>query len=170
MTVSINVNTNDIVTPDICDSYPDVAVIEPLFANFGGLDAFGGPVRTIKCFEDNSMVKQAVAEPGAGAVLVVDAGGSYRCAMLGDMLAEQAVENGWAGVVMYGCVRDVDILATLSLGVQALGSHPRKSEKRGEGQRDIAVTFAGVTIEPEQWLYADNNGIVIAKERLTLPA
>jgi len=88
--------------------------------------------------------------------------------MLGDMLAEQAVENGWAGVVMYGCVRDVDILATLALGIQALGSHPRKSEKRGEGQRDVAVTFAGVTITPSDWLYADNNGILIADHALAL--
>ena len=145
----------DIVTPDLCDAHPEVAVLDPLFANFGGLEAFYGPIRTIKCFEDNSMVKQAVAEPGNGAVLVVDAGGSHRCAMLGDMLAEQAVANGWAGIVMYGCVRDVD-------------SHPRKSEKRGEGQRDIDVTFAGVTLQPGQWLYADNNGIIVAEQELPL--
>ncbi|QNI03163.1 ribonuclease E activity regulator RraA [Halomonas sp. SH5A2] len=157
-----------IITPDICDAYPDVQVLEPIFASFGGVDAFHGPVRTIKCFEDNSLVKQAVAEPGDGAVLVVDAGGSPRCAMLGDMLAEQAVENGWAGVVMYGCVRDVDILATLPLGVQALGSHPRKSEKHGEGQRDVAVSFASVTITSGSWLYADNNGILIADRELPL--
>lgn len=157
-----------IVTPDICDDSPDVQVLDPLFSNFGGLDAFHGPVRTVKCFEDNSMVKQAVAEPGEGAVLVVDAGGSMRCAMLGDMLADQAASNGWAGVVMYGCVRDVDILVSLELGIQALASHPRKSEKRGEGQRDIDVTFAGVTIRSGQWLYADNNGILIAEKRLPL--
>lgn len=157
-----------IITPDICDAHPEVAVVDPIFANFGGRDAFAGPVRTVKCFEDNSMVKQAVAEPGEGAVLVVDAGGSYRCAMLGDMLAEQAAANGWAGIVMYGCVRDVDILATLDLGVQALGSHPRKSEKRGEGQRDIPVEIGGVGITPGQWLYADNNGILIAEQRLPL--
>ncbi|KPQ22048.1 MULTISPECIES: ribonuclease E activity regulator RraA [unclassified Halomonas] len=157
-----------IITPDICDAFPSVQVLEPIFANYGGVDAFHGPVRTVKCFEDNSLVKQAVAEPGDGAILVVDAGGSPRCAMLGDMLAEQAVENGWAGVVMYGCVRDVDILATLALGIQALGSHPRKSEKRGEGQRDVAVTFAGVTITPSDWLYADNNGILIADHALAL--
>ncbi|MGM0825883.1 MAG: ribonuclease E activity regulator RraA [Pseudomonadota bacterium] len=157
-----------IITPDICDAFPGVQVVEPLFANFGGVDAFHGAVRTIKCFEDNSLVKQAVAEPGNGAVLVVDAGGSARCAMLGDMLAEQAVENGWAGIVIYGCVRDVDILATLPLGVQALGSHPRKSEKRGEGQRDITLGFAGVTISPNDWLYADNNGILIADHELAL--
>lgn len=155
-----------IITPDICDAHPEVAVVDPIFANFGGLDAFFGPMRTIKCFEDNSLVKQAVAEQGDGAVLVVDAGGSSRCAMLGDMLAEQAVANGWAGVVMYGCVRDVDILANLDLGIQALGSHPRRSEKHGEGQRDIPVTFAGVTFNPGQWLYADNNGIVLADREL----
>jgi regulator of ribonuclease activity A len=157
-----------IITPDICDAFPDVQVLEPTFANFGGVDAFYGPVRTIKCFEDNSLVKQAVAEPGDGAILVVDAGGSPRCAMLGDLLAEQAVENGWAGVVMYGCVRDVDILATLPLGVQALGCHPRKSEKRGEGQRDVTISFASATITSGNWLYADNNGILIADRELPL--
>lgn len=157
-----------IVTPDICDAYPDVEVLEPIFINFGSIEAFCGQVRTVKCFEDNSLVKQAVAEPGDGAVLVVDAGGSTRCAMLGDMLAEQAATNGWAGVVMYGCVRDVDVLAQTALGIQALGAHPRRSEKRGEGTRDIPVTFAGVTISPGQWMYADNNGILVAQERLSL--
>ncbi|MCH4563598.1 ribonuclease E activity regulator RraA [Halomonas sp. EGI 63088] len=157
-----------IITPDICDAHPEVRVLDPIFINFGGLEAFCGPIRTVKCFEDNSLVKQAVGEAGEGAVLVVDAGGSQRCAMLGDMLAEQALENGWAGVVMYGCVRDVDVLAETGLGVQALGAHPRKSEKRGEGQRDIPVTFAGVTLTPGQWLYADNNGILVAEARLPL--
>jgi len=157
-----------IITPDICDAYPDVEILDPIFVNFGGLEAFCGPIRTVKCFEDNSLVKQAVNEPGEGAVLVVDAGGSQRCAMLGDMLAEMALDNGWAGVVMYGCVRDVDVLAEIELGIQALGAHPRRSEKRGEGVRDIPVTFAGVTLRPGQWLYADNNGIVIANERLSL--
>lgn len=159
---------NTIITPDICDAHPEVSVLDPIFVNFGGREAFCGPIRTVKCFEDNTMVKQAVAEAGDGAVLVVDAGGSQRCAMLGDMLAEQAADNGWAGVVMYGCVRDVDVLAETDLGVQALGSHPRKSEKRGEGQRDIPVAFAGVTLTPGQWLYADNNGIVVAEARLPL--
>lgn len=155
-----------IVTPDICDAHPEVRVLDPLFVNFGAIEAFCGPVRTVKCFEDNSLVKEAVSEPGAGAVLVVDAGGSQRCALLGDMLAETAADNGWAGVVMYGCVRDVDALVEIELGVQALGAHPRRSEKHGAGQRDISVTFAGVTIEPGQWLYADNNGILIADQRL----
>ena len=159
---------NHIITPDICDAHHEVRVLDPLFVNFGGRDAFCGPIRTVKCFEDNSLVKEAVAEPGEGAVLVVDAGGSTRCAMLGDMLAEQAADNGWSGVIMYGCVRDVDVLAETELGVQALGAHPRKSEKRGEGQRDIPVTFAGVTLSPGEWLYADNNGILVASERLPL--
>jgi len=157
-----------IVTPDICDAYPEVAVCDPIFANVGGIEAFCGPIRTVKCFEDNSLVKQAVNEPCDGAILVVDAGGSMRCAMLGDMLAEQAAGNGWAGVILYGCVRDVDILAETELGIQAIGAHPRKSEKRGEGSRDISVTFAGVTFSPGQWLYADNNGILVADEKLAL--
>ncbi|NWO56814.1 ribonuclease E activity regulator RraA [Chromohalobacter israelensis] len=157
-----------IVTPDICDAYPDVKVLEPLFLNLGGPDAFYGPVRTVKCFEDNSRVKEAVGEPGDGAVLVVDGGGSLRCALLGDMLAAKAADNGWAGIVVYGCVRDVDVLNDTALGVQAIGTHPRRSEKRGEGQRYVTVTFAGVTIAPGQWLYADNNGIVVASEELTL--
>lgn len=157
---------NPIVTPDICDAHPEVRVLDPLFVNFGAIEAFCGPVRTVKCFEDNSLVKEAVSEPGAGAVLVVDAGGSQRCALLGDMLAEKAADNGWAGVIMYGCVRDVDALVEIELGIQALGAHPRRSEKHGAGQRDISVTFAGVTIEPDQWLYADNNGILIADQRL----
>ncbi|MCW4151754.1 ribonuclease E activity regulator RraA [Halomonas sp. 18H] len=157
-----------IITPDICDEYPEVAVLDPMLLNVGGIEAFGGPVRTVKCFEDNSLVKQAIDEPGEGAILVVDAGGSTRCAMLGDMLAEKAAGNGWAGVIMYGCVRDVDELAETELGIQALAAHPRKSEKRGEGQRDIPVTFGGVTISPGQWLYADNNGVVISERQLPL--
>jgi regulator of ribonuclease activity A len=157
-----------IVTPDICDAHPEVRVLDPIFANLGGIEAFAGPIRTVKCFEDNSMVKQAVSEPVEGAVLVVDGGGSTRCALLGDMLAEQAVGNGWAGVVLFGCVRDVDVLAETELGIQALGIHPRRSEKQGEGRRDLPVSFAGVTLFPGEWLYADNNGILVAETRLSL--
>lgn len=157
-----------IVTPDICDAHPEVRVLDALLVNVGGTESFCGPVRTVKCFEDNSRVKEALAEPGEGAVLVVDGGGSLRCALLGDQLAEMAIDNGWNGVIVHGCVRDIDALATMELGVQALAAYPRRSEKRGEGQRDIAVTFAGVTIAPGQWLYADNNGIVVAERRLSL--
>ncbi|WP_311945672.1 ribonuclease E activity regulator RraA [Halomonas piscis] len=157
-----------IVTPDICDAYPDVQVIQASFSSFGDVTAFAGPVRTVICFEDNSRVREAVSEPGNGAVLVVDGGGSHRCAMLGDMLAEKAVANGWAGIVMYGCVRDVDVLATLPIGIQALGRHPRKSHKRGEGTRDVTVDIAGTRVAPGQWLYADSNGILVAERELSL--
>ncbi|MEQ4313654.1 ribonuclease E activity regulator RraA [Pseudomonas syringae] len=158
------------ITPDLCDAYPEqVQVVEPMFSNFGGLDSFGGQIVTLKCFEDNSFVKQQVELDGKGKVLVVDGGGSLRCALLGDMLAEKAAKNGWEGVVIYGCVRDVDMLAQTDLGVQALASYPKRSEKRGEGQLDLPVTFGGVTFHPGEYLYADNNGIIISSSPLTMP-
>ncbi|WP_416885327.1 ribonuclease E activity regulator RraA [Marinospirillum sp.] len=158
------------VTPDLCDAYPDlVEVVEPLFSNLGGRGSFGGEIVTIKCFEDNSLVKEEVEKPGEGKVMVVDAGGSFRCAMLGDMLAEKAVQNGWEGVIMYGCIRDVDVIADLDLGVQALGTHPKKSEKKGVGEYQIAVSFGGVTFVPGDYLYADNNGIIVSPEPLAMP-
>lgn len=155
-----------IVTPDICDDHPEVQVVDPGFRNFGGVEAFGGPIVTVKCFEDNSVVKELVAKPGKGRVMVVDGGGSNRCALLGDMLAEKAADNGWAGLIIYGCVRDVDVVGKTSLGVQALGSHPRKSNKRGVGELDIPVTFCGVTFQPGHYVYADNNGIVVSEKPL----
>lgn len=158
------------VTPDLCDAYPDlIDVVEPMFANFGGRDSFGGEMVTIKCFEDNSLVKAEVEKPGEGKVMVVDAGGSMRCAMLGDMLAEKAVQNGWEGIIMYGCIRDVDVIGTLDLGVQALGTHPKKSEKKGVGEYQVAVTFGGVTFVPGDYVYADNNGIIVSPEPLRMP-
>ncbi|MCQ3830349.1 ribonuclease E activity regulator RraA [Microbulbifer elongatus] len=154
-------------TPDLCDAHPElVQVVEPMFINYGGREAFGGAIATIKCFEDNSLVRERVAEEGAGRVLVVDAGGSMRRACLGDMLAEKAAENGWAGILMYGCIRDVDVISGLELGVQALGSHPMKTEKKGIGERDIAVTFGGVTFKPGEYLYADNNGVIVSPQPL----
>jgi regulator of ribonuclease activity A len=155
-----------IVTPDLCDQYPEVLVVEPGFRNFGGVEAFGGEIVTIKCFEDNSVVKEQVNLPGEGRVMVVDGGGSRRAALLGDMLAESAADNGWAGLVIYGCVRDVDVIAKTALGVQALAAHPRKTEKRGVGDFNIPVTFAGVTFNPGHYLYADNNGIIVSEKPL----
>ncbi|CAM3530279.1 ribonuclease E activity regulator RraA [Parendozoicomonas haliclonae] len=158
------------VTPDLCDAYPElVQALDPGFRNYGGLSSFGGEVITVKCFEDNSRVKELVDEAGLGRVMVVDAGGSMRRACLGDMLAEKAVKNGWAGIIMYGCVRDVDVLAELPLGVQALGSHPMKTDKKGIGEVNIPVTFHGVTIRPGDYIYADNNGIIVSKEPLSMP-
>ncbi len=151
------------VVPDLCDAHPDlVRVVEPIFTGFGGVAAFGGPIRTIKCFEDNSVVAERVREPGEGAVLVVDGGGSLRCALVGDNLARAAMDNGWAGLLVFGCVRDVDELAATEVGIQALASHPLRSIKRDQGLRDVAVDFAGLRFVPDQYLYADNNGIIIA--------
>ncbi|WP_295456160.1 ribonuclease E activity regulator RraA [uncultured Thiodictyon sp.] len=143
-----------------------VRVCDPLFRDFGGRRAFFGEVVTVKCFEDNSQIKSALAQPGAGRVLVADAGGSLRCAMLGDLIAASAVSQGWAGVVLYGCVRDTDELAGMDLGVKALAANPRKSQRRGEGQRDLPVTFAGVRFAPGDWVYADGDGILVADTRL----
>lgn len=155
------------VTCDLCDENPDdVRVCEPMFSQFGGRECFGGEIVTAKCFEDNSRVKETLGMPGHGKVLVVDGGGSLRCALLGDMIGEDAVKNGWEGVIVYGCVRDVDALGTLDLGVQALACIPLKSNRRGEGQKDIPVMFGGVTFVPGQYVYADNNGVIVSAKKL----
>ncbi|MGH1371547.1 MAG: ribonuclease E activity regulator RraA [Cellvibrionaceae bacterium] len=159
------------LTPDLCDEYPElVRVLEPMMKNYGGRQSFGGEIVTIKCFEDNSLVREQVAQPGKGKVLVVDAGGSKRRACLGDMLAEKAVANGWEGILMYGCIRDVDAIAGLDLGVQALGSHPMKTEKKGIGELNVEVTFGGVTFVPGEFAYADNNGVIASVSALAMPA
>ena len=155
-----------IVTPDLCDDYPEVQVVEPGFRNYGGISAFGGEIVTVKCFEDNSVVKAQVALPGEGRVMVVDGAASKKVALLGDMLAEKAAENGWAGLIINGCIRDVDIVSTTALGIQALGTHPRKSEKRDLGDLNVPVAFGGVTFHPGHYVYADNNGIVVSEQPL----
>jgi len=155
--------------PDICDQFIDeISVLEPLFTDFGGKSKFCGEIVTIKCFEDNSLVRDAVKSPGHDKVLVVDGGGSLRHALLGDLLAAAAAENGWQGLLINGCVRDVEILETIDLGVKALNSHPVKTVKRGEGQLDVNVTFAGATIRPAGYLYADRNGVVVASRNLDI--
>jgi len=156
----------DIITPDLCDEFPEVLVAEPGFNNYGGNKAFGGEIVTVKCFEDNSVVKEQVGLPGHGRVMVVDGGASKRHALLGDMLAEKAASNGWAGLIIYGCIRDVDEIGNTPLGVQALGTFPRKSEKRGLGDLNVPVTFHGVTFHPGQYVYADNNGIIVSEKPL----
>lgn len=156
-------------TPDLCDEYSQhLQVLEPVFTEFGGTNKFSGEIVTIKCFEDNSLVKNTLATAGDGKVLVVDGGGSLRCALLGDLLGAMAVKNGWQGVLINGCVRDVEILKSMGLGVRALKSHPIRSEKRNEGQLNPTVKFAGVSFKPGQYLYADENGIIIAREKLNL--
>ncbi len=149
-------------TPDLCDLHPDVLVAEPLFRHYGGQTRFQGAIVTVRCFEDNSRVRELAATPGAGRVLVVDGQGSLRHALLGDQIAAAAARNGWAGVLIHGCVRDVDMLATLPLGVLALAACPRKTDKRGLGEVDVPVNFAGVAFVPGHWLYADDNGVLVA--------
>lgn len=155
------------VLPDLCDEFPDlVRVVAPMFRSFGGRSSFGGQIVTVKCHEDNSLVAKQVEEPGSGRVLVVDGGGSMRCGLLGDNLAERAVGSGWEGVIVYGCVRDVDAMAGLDLGVQALAAHPMRSVKRDVGLLNEVVGFGGVEFVPGEFVYADNNGIAVASRAL----
>ena len=155
-------------TPDLCDAFAEhVRVVIGLnWQSYGARKAFGGPVVTIKCFEDNSRLKELVGQPGDGRVLVVDGGGSLRHALIGDLLAAKARDNGWAGVVIYGACRDVEVLADIEVGVLALGSVPIKSVRRGEGQIDVELSFGGVTIQPGDYLYADANGVIVSDRML----
>lgn len=154
---------------DLSDSFGEaLRYPAPIFADFGGQIAFSGPVKTIAAFEDNSLVREAVEQPGHGRVLVVDGGGSTNCALFGGNLAALAEKNGWAGVVIFGYVRDKDELNAAHIGIKALGLHPKKSEKRGLGTYDISLTIAGTRIHPNDWLYADADGIVIAGEELLI--
>lgn len=152
-----------LATTDLSDDHPDeVGVLDPILMHIGTTEQFHGPARTVKCFEDNTLVRATLQEPGEGCVLVVDGGGSTRCALVGGNLAKLAEDNGWAGLVVYGCVRDrVEIEAT-SVGVMAIATHPKKSIKRNEGVVDIDVTFGGLTISPGAWVYADEDGVVVA--------
>jgi|TARA_B110000503_G_scaffold70752_1_gene109927 regulator of ribonuclease activity A len=150
-------------TPDLCDEHFElIDVLEPMMANYGGRNSFGGEIVTIKCYEDNSLVKENVRKPGHGKVLVVDGGGSLRRALLGDLIAGDACRNGWEGIIIYGCVRDVDALVAMDLGIQAIGSIPVKTEKRGIGDLNIPITFGGVTFSPGAYVYADNNGVIVS--------
>ncbi len=163
-------NTN-FATCDFCDAYKNdtsgnFRVLPPVFRDFGAVRKFSGPVATVKCHEDNTFVKAAVDSPGEGRVLVVDGGGSLRRALLGGNLGAAAAKNGWAGVVIDGCVRDVAELAGHNTGIRALASIPLPTEKRNEGQRDVPVQVQGVWVRPGDWLYADEDGIVVSDRPL----
>lgn len=155
-----------LATADLCDAHPEVQVLSLPFREFGALRAFSGRVRTVRAPEDNSLVRTALEEPGEGSVLVVDGGGSMRVALLGDNLALLAVKNGWAGVIVYGCIRDSAAISGMALGVMALGTCPRKSEKKNAGERDVTVEVAGVRIHPGQFIYADPDGVIVAQHEL----
>jgi len=157
----------EIATADLCDRHSDqLQVLEAGLVHFGGLQAFHGPIATVKCFEDNSRVREQLEAPGRGRVLVVDAGASPRCAMLGDQLAQLAIDNGWAGVLIYGMIRDSAMIEKMPIGVMALGTHPKKSLKLGVGQVDIALRFGGVDFQPGDWLCADADGVVLSCQPL----
>lgn len=156
-------------TCDLCDTHKNDSdggfrVLPPVFREFGGRSRFAGPVRTVKCFEDNSLVKIALDSPGEGRVLVVDGGASLRRALVGGNIGAAAARNGWAGVVVDGAVRDVAELAALDVGIRALAAMPLPTEKRNEGQRDVAVLIQGVIVRPGEWLYADEDGIVVMSQ------
>jgi regulator of ribonuclease activity A len=155
-----------LATTDLSDAHPDVQIAEPLFRDFGGERAFYGPIATLKIFEDNALVRELLETAGQGRVLVVDGAASLRCALVGGNLAVLAEKNGWTGVVVNGAVRDTRELLAAKVGIKALAAHPKKSVKKGAGERDVPVTFAGVTFRPGEWLYADEDGILVSERRL----
>ena len=156
-----------LATTDLSDAHPDAQALAPIFRDFGGVTGFHGRVVTAKVFEDNALVRATLETPGDGRVLVVDGGGSLRCALVGGMLAELGRRNSWAGIVVYGCVRDVAELAAESIGIKALAAHPRKSEKGlHTGHTGRVVEFAGARIAPDDWLYADADGVLVSTQRL----
>ncbi len=151
-------------TADLYDEYEDkLQIATPMFNDYGGNLKFCGPASTVNVFEDNSLVRAALEEPGEGRVLVVDGGASLKCALLGDMLAELGKDNDWAGIIVNGCIRDSAVIANISIGVKALNTNPRKSVKKGIGERDVSVSFADVTISPGDYIYADEDGFVVSE-------
>jgi regulator of ribonuclease activity A len=148
-------------TADLLDEHPDAAVSTLPFRQFGGVAAVDGAIATVRCFEDNVLVKQRVAQPGNGRVLVIDGGGSLRIALVGDSVASLARDNGWAGLIVHGCVRDSAELQELAIGIKALGTHPKPSSKHGGGELDVPVTFGGVTFIPGARVASDDDGIVV---------
>ena len=158
-------------TCDLCDAHKGDETgsfrwLPPLFQDFGGVAAFSGAVSTVQCYEDNTPVKAAVESAGHGRVLVVDGGGSLRRALVGGNLAAAAARNGWAGLVVHGCVRDVAELRACLVGIRALGLVPMPTQRRNDGLRDVAIQIDGVRVRPGDWLYADADGIVISAHPL----
>ena len=158
-------------TPDLCDAFEaelgkTLRVVAPMFQRYGDRISFSGQIVTLKIFEDNSLVREAFGEDGKGKVLVIDGGGSLRCALVGDQLAILAAKNGWEGALVYGCIRDSVDINGVDMGVRALNTHPQKSIKKGAGDRNIAVTFGGVTFNPGEFLYADEDGVLVSQKPL----
>jgi regulator of ribonuclease activity A len=167
--VIVKTESMEFKTTDLCDAHSDkILIAEPIgFKDFGGAKSFSGKIHTVKCFEDNSLVRKALESNGEGKVLIVDGGASMRCALLGDMLADLAIKNTWSGIIVYGCVRDSEAMAKLNIGVKALNTNPLKSNKRNEGQENVPVKFAGVDFNPGQFVYCDADGIIVSQQLLT---
>ena len=155
-------------TPDLSDENPEAQALSPILKNLGGRKIFWGKVETLQCPDDNSFVKDVLNSEGNGKILVVDANGISTVALLGDMIAEAGVKNNWSGVVLNGYVRDIDILSTLDIGVQALGTMPIRSEKKNQGQIGVDISFGGLTFSSGDYVYADNNGLLLSKKELNL--
>ena len=154
-------------TADLCDAHPgELQVAEPILRDFGGARSFSGAIVTVQVHDDNVLVRHALNHPGEGRVLVVDNEGSLRCALVGDQLGQMAADHGWSGVVIHGCVRDVAGLSRLPIGIKALGSCPSPSAKVGKGRHGVTLRFAGVTFESGAWVYADEDGLVVAAKKL----
>jgi regulator of ribonuclease activity A len=149
-------------TADLVDSIgPDVRSCDLQFRQFGGHSEFAGPITTVRCFQDNALLKSVLSQPSAGGVLVIDGAGSLHTALVGDLIAELARSNGWAGLIVNGAVRDAAALRGLDIGIKALGTNPRKSTKTGEGERDVEISLGGVAFVPGDTAYSDDDGIVV---------
>ena len=149
-------------TADLVDDIgPDVRSCDVQFRQFGARTHFAGPIATVRCFQDNALLKAVLSEPGSGRVLVIDGAGSLHTALVGDLIAELARSNGWAGLIVNGAVRDAATLATLDIGIKALGTNPRKSAKSGAGERDVVVNLGGVDFLPGDLAFSDEDGIVV---------
>ena len=154
----------EFLTTELCDAHEDVVrVVEPMFTSFGGKTAFHGRIATLRVFEDNSFVRKALESEGHGHVLVIDGFGSIRRALVGDLLASLAIKNGWVGIVVNGCIRDSRAIAEMDIGVFALGTHPLKTLKKNLGEADITVSFGKVDFVPGEWIYADEDGVIVCK-------
>jgi len=152
-------------TADLVDDIgPDVRSCDLQLRQYGGRREFAGPISTVRCHQDNALLKTVLSEPGSGRVLVVDGGGSLHCALIGDVIAELARTNGWSGLVVHGAVRDAATLATLDIGIKALGTNPRKSAKTGAGERGCVVSFGGVEFVPGELAFSDDDGIVVISD------
>ncbi len=153
-------------TADLMDAHPESRSCATQLRSFGGRASFAGPIRTVRCRDDNALIRQTLEQASAGGVLVVDGGGSLARALVGDNLAGIAARNGWAGLIVNGAIRDVEELKPIQIGLFALGTNPHRSDRAGAGEVDVAVTFGGVTFTPGAWLYADADGVVVAASEL----